>query len=326
MHEGDRGEGEAVPAEPMPPDVGPDTEAEAARPPGRASLLPLPRVALYLAACVVGAFIGLVPTGILTAVWFGLRGDRLTPDALMREPGVFLTSALLGIYPTLVLVTTLFVRFVDRGRMAEIGLVKERWAREAGAGLLLGVGFIGVTTLVYLAFGWVRLRPLPASAAVWLVLPLLSLVIGFTEELIFRGYLLQRLDEGRGRRVAIAVTTVLFWLVHLGGGNVHEPLGAAGMLAIGLTLALCRYATGSLWLPIGFHAAYDWGAIGLGGAQELGLPAFYRTEVLVPPWLVGPPGDVGVMDLVFLLILLTGVYSRLYRPRRGRPSGDGAAG
>lgn len=132
-------------------------------------------------------------------------------------------------------------------------------------------------------------------------------LIGLTEELIFRGYLMSVAEEWKGRKFAIVFTSVLFWLAHLGQGNVHEVLGMAGALTISVTFALARYTSGGLWLPIGLHAGYDWMAFSFGGDIGLGFPALTRYQPNVPSWLVGPSGHVGVLDLAFYLALLLAI-------------------
>ena len=108
-------------------------------------------------------------------------------------------------------------------------------------------------------------------------------------------------------------TSMLFWMVHLGAGDVHEPFGIISMLAVGVTFAVLRYGTGSLWLPISFQDAYDWAVIGLFGDPDTGFLSFFEMGITVPHWMVGPPGYVGVADVVFAFALVGGVYVFLYR-------------
>lgn len=305
----------------------PPTDTSASMPAGeKRSPPPLTRIALYIIACLLGGLVGLVPAIAIGVIWLLARGGQPVGAALQREAGIFMISSVFGIYPALVLVTCLFVWYVDRRTLAQIGLTRRRWARQIGAGIAIGAGFVAIQTLLYVALGWVRLSPGSMPLDIRVTLPLMCLVIGVTEELVFRGYLMQTLDEWRGRRVAILVSSVLFWLVHVGQGNVHQPLGAAAMLATAVLLALCRYGAGSLWLPIGLHAAYDWGALSLGGAAEQGIPPLYRLQITAPPWLVGPPGYSGAADLVCLVLLLAGVYRFLYQPNQRKAGADLALG
>lgn len=295
-------------------------------------LPPLLRVVIYLPACVAGVIVGVVPTIIIAFVLIvakhgSLPSGEMTSKMIKGETGIVLVSGTLGIYPILVGITCLFVTFVDRRPLASIGLTKQRWLRDLAVGWLLGAGFIIVATLLEVCAGWVRLQPATASLGLWALATITVFpLIGLSEEVVFRGYLMKTLDEWRGRRVAIAVTSVLFWSMHLGQGNIHQPLGIATMVATAVMFALCRYGAGSLWMPIGLHAAYDWALLSLTGDPQMGMPSLFKIEVLVPHWLVGPPGEAGLADLISILILLAGVYAFIYRAALARASVASAAG
>src|SRR5687767_9118254 len=64
------------------------------------------------------------------------------------------------------------------------------------------------------------------------------------EEFIFRGWLLHRLLRKVGVGPAIAATSLIFGLVHL------DPIGLAGRVLFGVTLAVVVLITGSLWASI----------------------------------------------------------------------------
>jgi membrane protease YdiL (CAAX protease family) len=72
-----------------------------------------------------------------------------------------------------------------------------------------------------------------------------------TEELVFRGCLYGFLRQTGGRFVAIAVTSVLFALIH-----GHIP-SLAGLLILAVGLSLLYEKTGSLWAPILLHGAFN---------------------------------------------------------------------
>ena len=72
-----------------------------------------------------------------------------------------------------------------------------------------------------------------------------------TEELIFRGCLYGILRQIGGRFVAIAVSSLLFALIH-----GHIP-SLAGLIILSVGLSLLYEKTGSLWAPILLHAAFN---------------------------------------------------------------------
>jgi membrane protease YdiL (CAAX protease family) len=72
-----------------------------------------------------------------------------------------------------------------------------------------------------------------------------------TEELVFRGCIYGVVRKYGGRMAAVIGTSVLFALIH---GHVPSLPGLF-LLAVGLALVYER--TGSLWAPVGFHAAFN---------------------------------------------------------------------
>jgi hypothetical protein len=72
-----------------------------------------------------------------------------------------------------------------------------------------------------------------------------------TEELIFRGCLYGMLRKSCGRAPAIAISSILFALIH-----GHLP-SLPGLIVLAAGLALVYERCGSLWAPISMHAAFN---------------------------------------------------------------------
>src|SRR6185503_3866353 len=88
---------------------------------------------------------------------------------------------------------------------------------------------------------------------------LLTPIQSATEELVFRGYLMQGLSLVTRRPVGIAVaSSIVFAIPHLLNPEVHR-LGllvmAANYFAIGMLLAIVTLRDGRLELAIGLHVA-----------------------------------------------------------------------
>jgi len=144
------------------------------------------------------------------------------------------------------------------------------WAVAILGGIGLGIGLkLLLKALVMPLLGAPSINPayhylagngalLPA--AIWAML-----VAGFGEETVFRGFLFERFGRlfgsSRGAKVAILLaTSILFGLAHFrdqGVGGVEQALITG--LVFGGVFAL----TGSLWLPMVAHAAFDLTALGI---------------------------------------------------------------
>ena len=87
-------------------------------------------------------------------------------------------------------------------------------------------------------------------------LPPIVLVVGapLSEELVFRGYLLGQLRQTRIGFVGAAVISTFGWtLLHLS----YTIVGLIDVFLAGLLFSWSLWRTGTLWVPIGFHALYN---------------------------------------------------------------------
>lgn len=268
---------------------------------------PLLRIVLFLVLTILIGLFGAVMGIAIAWAWLSLEHGMPLEFSLIPPESRFVVSAaaISASYPSLTLLTFAFMRRTKGGSLEWFGLVRENWLKDLASGFLLGASFVAVMFGVYALTGLVKFEFLEAQIRQWLVMSFwLCPLIGLTEELIFRGYLLSVAEEWKSRKFAIAFTSILFWLAHLGQGNVHEFLGAAGVLTLSVTLAFARYLSGGLWLPIGLHAGYNWIAFSFGGDIGLSFPTLTRFQPSVPAWLVGPSGHVGALDLAFYIALL----------------------
>jgi membrane protease YdiL (CAAX protease family) len=91
----------------------------------------------------------------------------------------------------------------------------------------------------------------PSGWHALLVISLVSLLPGFAEELVFRGYIQQRLTAAWGALPAILFAGVLFAAAHM--DLTHSVL----VFPLGLWLGLVAWRTGTVWVAILCHAYYN---------------------------------------------------------------------
>ncbi len=197
-------------------------------------------------------------------------------------------------------------RRLDLGGLGDLGLRRARWLAELGTGL--GAGLLGVGVALAVAGALGAVAPALRFAAMKTLGKaalgaLAAILVGVGEETLFRGVLLRRLTRDAGVSVGVAVTTAIYAAVHAIGRGEHAatldawsgvertaallaPLGAAGtvpgiagLALLGLLLALVRLRTGSLWVPIGIHAAW---------VATFRVGRLFFTVRPGPVWLVGP--------------------------------------
>lgn len=179
-------------------------------------------------------------------------------------------------------------------------------------GLGLGIALVGVMLLVavQLALGWRRWRPaeaMPAtSPALLLALPILTLFIGWVEELIFRGVLVNGLQTALPWVAVAVIASAIFAVSHLVWDGPAGVPSLPGLGLMGLVLLLARWAmAGDLSLAWGLHTGWIF-AIALIDTLQLVQP------VPNPPALAGKP-DQPLTGLPALgLMVLTGLGIWIY--------------
>lgn len=155
------------------------------------------------------------------------------------------------------------MRYVARRGTPEIA--PGRAAFHALVGVALGVVFIGASVLMVVTeFDFAPASGGTASVVAGIVAVQLGAAV--TEELIFRGLLLQALERLCGSWLALAVTAVLFGVLHL--ANPGATLWSSFAIAVeaGVLLGAAFLWRRNLWLTIGLHFAWNT-SVGL-----LGIP------------------------------------------------------
>ena len=112
----------------------------------------------------------------------------------------------------------------------------------------------------------------------------LILGVGFAEELIFRGWLLEELKKQFGLKKAILGQAFIFSIVHIGFDLPFLQMLSilSGLFLLGILLSFVRLKDkNSLWGCIGLHG----GLVGLWFITNNGLLEISKNS---PKWLVGP--------------------------------------
>ncbi|MBE9007685.1 CPBP family intramembrane metalloprotease [Fortiea sp. LEGE XX443] len=155
--------------------------------------------------------------------------------------------------------------FADYGLIVNISLLS-----SLGLGFGLGLLSLGMTFTVQLWLGWCEfekshLKLLPS------ILPpifLVALLVGGTEELVFRGFVLTELERDYPIWVAAAISSFIFAVLHLVWEQQETLPQLPGLWLMGMMLVMARVADkGSLGIAWGLHAALVWAIATIDTAQ-----------------------------------------------------------
>jgi CAAX protease family protein len=221
-------------------------------------------------------------------------------------------------------VALLFRHFIDRQPLGTLGLTfRVRWLRLLGIGVLLAIGMQTMVLVLETALGFAHSSPprWPSSelASLAYVIPLLS-IAAIAEEMPIRGYLFQNLREAWGDWPALIVTSLVFAALHLFNPGAHADVGMtiAGIAAAGALFALSVMLTGSLWLALGCHFAWNLFEGPVFGfpvsGQSFGSANIVAQIVTGPAWFTGGSfgPEAGASSLIALAAGAAALYA-LYR-------------
>ncbi len=147
---------------------------------------------------------------------------------------------------------TAFIRI--NGLEAKYGL--DGWAKEPRRCLYFLPMFILATGNLWSGFG-LEYRGLAEVCAV-----LSMLLIGYVEEVLFRGFLFKALLKANGPKLAILISAVTFGLGHIvnlltGQASLETLVQMVFAIAWGLVFTLAFYKGGSLWPCVIAHGMID---------------------------------------------------------------------
>jgi membrane protease YdiL (CAAX protease family) len=241
-------------------------------------------------------------------------------ENLSDQVELLINSALLAIGFSVI--TWLARRRIDQRSFVSLGLEPkaEAW-KDLGVGLLLGAVLIGLIFLIQFFAGWLTVEGtafddgLGDVFSILVTALVLFILVGYYEELVFRGYILQNLAEGAGLPWALVISSAMFGALHLINPNANL-FTLASITGAGLMMAYGWIATRRLWLPIGLHIAWNFfqGAAFGFPVSGIGIEGVLQLKDNGPVWLTGgrfgPEGGLMVLPAMALGALAIWLYGR----------------
>lgn len=209
-----------------------------------------------------------------------------------------------------------------------VRLMEGHPARDLGMGKLLPhtaigllVGFVYMTLVVstIVAAGCATIGH---GAPAWEEIRhgfMICLAVGVGEEIIFRGVIFRQIDERWNTWTALIVSALLFGLMHMSNDGATWWSSTAIALEAGLMLGVAYKWSGTLWLPIGIHWAWNFTQGNIFGAAVSGTEAgnsVFEINAYGPDIITGGVfGPEASIVAVFFGLLLTIVFIFNYHRR-----------
>jgi len=202
----------------------------------------------------------------------GMDGENIGNITGPNRTNILLLTSILQFIATL-LVVFVFVRFIEKKPLSSLGLSLKGKTIHFIIGMLLGIGLITFGTLMLMALGLVTLNlgnPTITSLASSV---LLFAIVAFNEEIMARGYLLRVVMESAGKYWALAISSLVFALLHAMNPN-FSWIAMVNLFLAGILLGVYYIHYKNLWFSIGLHFTWNfvqgpiWGSNVSGTSSE----------------------------------------------------------
>ena len=209
-----------------------------------------------------------------------------------------------------------WVKVIEKNALSSLGFVKRNWLKYLGWGILLSLLQMGVIALVYQVsgIGSFELNELSLEPILFILgLFPFWLLQGGTEEVATRGWLLTRIAARTNLPLAIAISSSLFGILHMGNAGVTF-LSVLNIILDGVLAGLLFIYTDSIWLVVAQHGTWNYVQGNLLGFKVSGTGAdasiFSFTMGSGPDWLTGGTfgAEGSIITTIVLLLSLVIVY------------------
>ena len=256
----------------------------------------------------------------IAAVFLSFIGYRLTMSGFevgnyLGHPGMTIVAVVvvLGLY-------ALFVRLFEGHWARDLSLKK--LIPHTLLGLLVGFIFmvLVVSTITALGYATVDWKGFYGEKQFTVCMMFLAVAVG--EEMICRGVIFRWIDERWNTWAAMLVSALLFGWGHIGNEGATWWSSLAISIEAGLLLAAAYKWSGTLWVPIGIHWAWNYVQGNVFGLAVSGTDAgnsILTTTVNGPDIITG--GIFGPEASIISVILGT-LYTLVFLGNRYRRSNN----
>ncbi len=179
-------------------------------------------------------------------------------------------------------------RFLDKLSFQSLGFEPGRRALfDILAGILITFVMMGSIFAVMQVMGWVHFSSFAWSTEPWPWVVLngclyffIFILVGWSEELLSRGYHLQTIASGTNLFWGVLLSASIFGLLHIFNPDATW-VSTAGIFFAGLFLAYGYVRTRQLWLSIGLHIGWNFFEGVVFGFPVSGFPIYPISRITV---------------------------------------------
>lgn len=151
---------------------------------------------------------------------------------------------------------SLFRSLFDRKSLSSLGLTWKGFGRERAAGILTGILLLSLMAVVLWFMKLLDWFVADVDAGSFLIATVMLVLVSLSEELVFRGYVLNNLMQSMPREAALFTSAVLFAVFHSLNPNFNL-LAFINIFIAGMLLGVNYIYTRNLWFAIFFHFSWN---------------------------------------------------------------------
>jgi membrane protease YdiL (CAAX protease family) len=237
--------------------------------------------------------------GVLVLLLLGYDLTEISSNVMNESVMIIIEYS--GLFIVIIMIW-LFMKFIDKQPLIEIGFQTKGRLKEINYGILFGL-FIMAFAFVFLSvIGEIVFLSYSLDFNQILLSIALFIGVSFFEEIIFRGYMLKNLLESFNPFVALLISSLFFSLIHASNPNVTS-LGLCNIFLAGIFLGVSYVFTKNLWFPIALHFSWNFFQA-MFGFKVSGLDSYSIIEFMIPYNNMINGGEFGFESSILSVIVL----------------------
>ncbi|MBS1947124.1 MAG: CPBP family intramembrane metalloprotease [Bacteroidetes bacterium] len=149
-----------------------------------------------------------------------------------------------------------FVKFIDKKKLTDIGLSRFGQSGNILAGFFIASAIIGTGTLILYFTGHLEWDDFSFNLNQIIIQIGILSFIAISEELVFRGYILNSLMQSFNKWVALFISALLFTAFHISNPGI-SAISLSTLFLGGVLLGLNYVYTKNLWFSVMLHFGWN---------------------------------------------------------------------
>ena len=175
-------------------------------------------------------------------------GEEMSITAVMQSYAV--------VTVVMVSMAIVFKKFIDHQPFASIGIQWKEYKRHAAAGFFLGILLLCLGSIILVMLQYLFFTGASFNARDLFLSLLFFIIVAFTEEIAFRGYILNNLLQSTNKWAALLISSLLFSFFHAANANIGF-LALLNIFVAGFLLGVNYIFTRNIWFAVFLHFSWN---------------------------------------------------------------------